>query len=118
MSERPRKFLAWAVKTFGQVALDHDERTARFVEEAIELAHAQGMPADKVGRIIDRVYSRPPGDLAKEIGQATATVELLAESMGLSADGLATIEFARVQTIPPAEWARRHSAKVALGIAS
>ena len=40
---RPKEFLAWAVRMFGPVALERQERLDRFIEEAIELAHAEGM---------------------------------------------------------------------------
>ena len=114
---RPKEFLAWAVKTFGPIALDRDERMDRFLEEAIELAHAAGVGRLHVNRIINRVYDRPAGDIIKEVGQAQACLECYAESIGLSSDAEATKEFERVQSIPQAEWTRRHQAKVDLGIA-
>ena len=115
---RPKHFLKWAVDMFGPVALERRERLTRFVEEAIELAHAEGMPRDTLSKIIDRVHSRPQGHPTKEIGQAQATLELFAESIGLSADDLAAGEFKRVQSIPKEEWTARHAAKIALGIAN
>ena len=115
--DRPREFLDWAVKMFGPIAMDDQERMARFVEEAVELAHAGFMPAEKLQAIIQRVYSRPAGTIRKEVGQAQATLECYAECMGLSADEEAAREWERVQSIPPEEWQRRHAAKVALGIA-
>jgi hypothetical protein len=45
---RPRDFLAWAVDTFGPIAAADMERTRRFVEEALELAHAMGLPLKSV----------------------------------------------------------------------
>lgn len=95
---RPRDFLGWAVEMFGQVALDRDERMDRFLEEAIELAHADGVGLIHLHRIIKRVYGRPAGDVAREIGQAQACLETLAESIGLSSDAEATKEFERVKT--------------------
>lgn len=115
---RPRIFLDWAVRMFGPVALDRRERLARFMEEAIELAHAEAMPPAMIAKIIDRVYSRPAGDTPKEVGQAQATLECFAESIGLSSDVEAQKEWERVQIFPKDHWERRHAAKVALGIAS
>ena len=115
--DRPSRFLNWAEETFGRVALDPRERTMRFVEEAIELAHAIGLDAGTVEAIIGRVYFRQPGTVPREIGQALATLELLAKAIGIDADKEATAEFYRVQSIPKEEWARRHAAKVAIGIA-
>lgn len=115
---RPKAFLNWAIETFGQVAADPHERSCRFIEEAIELVHADYMPRETVERILDRVYSRPAGPIAKEIGQAMATLECLAENIGLSADAECEREFARVKGIPKEEWTQRHDAKVAIQIAN
>lgn len=116
-NERPRDFLAWAVETFGPVAQSRSERLMRFVEEAIELAHAEGMAPETIFAIRKRVYGRPRGDTLKEIGQVQATLETFAENIGASADELAQAEFDRVQNIPRAEWECRHAAKQAIGIA-
>lgn len=115
---RPKAFLQWAIDTFGPVAAHRDERAARFVEEAIELAHAEGLDLLTVDRIMWRVYNRPRGHTAKEIGQAMATLECLAENIGLNAADEAEKEFARVQAIPQEEWTARHDAKVAMNIAN
>jgi len=114
---RPADFLAWARATFGPIALLRSERLLRFVEEAIELAHAEGMERDTLNLIADRVYSRPPGNVGKEIGQAQACLETFAENIGLSSEAEAQREWERVQEIPQEEWTRRHQAKVAVGIA-
>lgn len=114
---RPRDFLSWAVEVFGPVAKLRSERLLRFVEEAIELAHAEGMEREVFNRVADRVYSRPAGDTPKEIGQAQACLETFAENIGLSSAAEAQREWERVQSIPREEWARRHAAKQALGIA-
>lgn len=118
MNSRPKKFLAWATDIFGPIALDRQERLARFVEEAIELAQAENMDRALLGKIIDRVYSREAGWTPKEIGQAQACLECFAESIKESADKLASLEFDRVRCIPREEWTRRYEAKKAIGIAS
>jgi hypothetical protein len=115
---RPKAFLQWAIETFGPVASNRDERAARFVEEAIELAHAEGIGLLTIYRIMWRVYNRPRGNTAREIGQAQATLECLAENIGLSADAEAEREWARVQAIPKEQWTARHDAKVAQQIAN
>lgn len=115
--ERPAAFLAWAREMFGPVATVRGERLMRFIEEAIELAHADGMERATFDAITNRVYSRPVGEINKEIGQAQACLETYAENIGESASNLAEIEWQRVQRIPRAEWTRRHAAKRAIGIA-
>lgn len=114
---RPGAFLAWAIEMFGPVAKLRSECLLRFVEEAIELAHAEGMEREVFNRVADRVYSRPTGNVGKEIGQAQACLETFAENIGLSSDAEAQREWERVQEIPQAEWTRRHAAKQAIGIA-
>src|ERR1700685_720354 len=114
---RPKEFLAWAVAIFGPIALNRRERLLRFAEEALELIHAEGMSLDELDRITYRIWKRPPGETLKEIGQAQACLETFAENIGESADKLAQAEFERVPTIPREEWAGRHEAKVAVGIA-
>jgi hypothetical protein len=114
---RPKEFLDWAVTTFGPIANDRTERLMRFIEEAVELAHAESLPEIALQRVIERVYSRKPGATYREVGQAQACLETFAESIGLSSDKEASIEFARVRCIPKEDWQKRHAAKVAIGIA-
>jgi len=116
-ARRPTAFLAWACATFGPVAKVRSERLMRFVEEAIELAHADGMERSMLDAIAGRIYGRDRGEIKQEIGQAQACLETYAESIGESADALAEIEWQRVQSIPQSEWERRHAAKQAIGIA-
>jgi len=114
---RPAAFLAWAVEMFGPVAKVRGERLMRFMEEATELAHADGMEYSVLAAIANRVYARDPGDIKKEIGQTQACLETYAENIGESSDQLAELEWRRVQTIPRAEWGRRHAEKQKIGIA-
>lgn len=116
-SDRPAAFLAWAVEMFGPVAKLRSERLMRFIEEAIELAHADEMERATLEAITNRVYSRPPGEITKEIGQAQACLETYAENIGECSDLLTEIEWRRVRNIPRSEWERRHKAKQELGIA-
>ncbi len=116
--KRPREFLKLCVDTFGAVALNRDERAARCLEEVLEMVHSAGLPIGTVSRLAERVYARPAGDLAREIGQATVTLEMFAENEGFSADSEASREFDRFRAIPKEEWQARHAAKVKLGIAN
>lgn len=116
--DRPSRFLNWACETFtAEVAMNPGERLMRFVEEAIELSHACDMPRDTVEKIVARIYGREPGNIEQEIAQSQVTLEMLAKVLKLDLDWAARREFERVQAIPKEEWERRHSAKVALGIA-
>lgn len=116
---RPAAFLAWAADVFGDVALDRKERAMRFLEEALEVAHAEGVEMLIADRIMGRVWKKAPNpaETPREIGQAYACLETYAESIGVSADAEATTEFERVQTFSKDVLRERHQAKVVLGIA-
>lgn len=116
--QRQKQALAWACNTFTPaVALNLKERSSRFIEEAIELAQAAGLGKAAVLAIVDRVYTRKPGGVHREVGQAVMTLEALAELFSIDADVEADKELKRVQSIPLQEWHRRQAAKAALGIA-
>ncbi len=114
---RPKAFLDWAATVFGSIARSKEERTVRFLEEAIEVAHASGIQIGTVSGLAERVYARPSGHLSRELGQAAVTLEMLAEVNCLSLEDEAATEFERVQSIPIDEWQARHAAKIKLGIA-
>jgi len=115
--DRPGRAFVWAIKTFGDVAKDPHERTLRFLEEAIELAHAMGIEVDTTLAVVDRVYDREGGNISREVGQAQLTLELLGKAIEVDPEDEATKEFFRIQAVPQEEWDRRHAAKKALGIA-
>lgn len=115
--DRPSCALMWAEQTFGPIALNHEERALRFVEEAIELANALNVSHVALQAIVARVWNKSPGNVERELGQAQLTLELLSKAIGISADDEAMKEFYRIQSVPKEEWARRHAAKVAIGIA-
>jgi hypothetical protein len=117
MTDRASHFMQWAEDMFGDIALSRHERTLRFIEEAVELAHAMSLDRNEVGTIVARVYSRPAGDAVREAGQCLAVFECLMHVTGIDADHEATAELARVKSIPKEEWVKRHAAKIALGIA-
>lgn len=114
---KPLDALAWTVETFGTISVDRQERAKRVLEEAMELAHAEGVPDLVVHRIEARVYSRPMGEVKREIGQTMFTLAVLAANLGFDAVEEFYAEFNRVRNIPKAEWTKRHAAKVEVGIA-
>lgn len=112
-----KKVLDWANNSFGSIACNRDERAARLVEEAIEVAQVEGLPLEIVKRITDRVYSRPPGDLANELGGVGITAEALAENAGLDFEQCTQCEWERVLSKSSEWWEKKHAAKVAAGTA-
>ncbi len=116
MNTRPQEILAWAISTFGVIAIRRDERASRFLEEALELAQVEGVSEAMAETILARVYSRSCGDVTREIGQAQLTLECLAENISLDSDDLARQEFDRVRRLPKDYFVRRQNDKAALGI--
>jgi len=113
----PWEVVQWAEEMFGPVARDKHERAHRFLEEAIELAHAAGVDLRTVDKISQRVYSRPAGEIAKEIGQARMTLNAFAWNIGVEPEAEERREWDRIRAIPKEEWQRRHAAKIKIGIA-
>lgn len=109
---------AWAGKTFGAINMSKRERTRRFIEEAIELAQACGLPMDEVCALVSHVYFKPPGEVAQEAGGTGITLLMLCEVFGVSADVEERRELARVQSIPAQHFRDRHNAKAAAGVAA
>lgn len=108
----------WSQNTFGETAALPDERALRFIEEALELAQACGLNHKEVMKVAARVYSRERGNKFREFGQAGLTLEALAECHRVDLNDAANHEFKRILKIPQEEFAQRHAAKVADGIAN
>jgi hypothetical protein len=109
--------LGWVVDVFGaKIASDRDERARRLVEEAIELGQAVSIDRATVGRIADRVYSRPPGAVEQEIGGTAFTLFVLAEVLGFNAEDCLTLEYQRVRSTPRHIFTDKHVEKVEAGI--
>jgi hypothetical protein len=113
--ERGCSALDWAVKTFGPEAGDPVERASRFVEEAIELAHAAGVSRERLGRTVERIYRASMRRPLLEIGQAQLTLDAYAATGGQSAAALAESEFERVQRLDPAVLLASYERKKANG---
>lgn len=117
MIPRQCDVLDWAVENFGEVARNVDERAARLVEEAIEVAQHAGVPTYVIERIMRRVYSRPVGDLGQELGGVGIALMAVAENSGLGFQTEILKEWDRVQALPKEHWQRKHAEKVAAGTA-
>lgn len=73
----------WLLACFGQCfAAPDQERAARYMEESLELFHAHGKPFEDVISLARRVYSRPAGEIGKELGDAILTLTAFAEATG------------------------------------
>jgi hypothetical protein len=72
----------WLRACFGDaVTNDREERTHRFLEEAIELAQANGCTKQEAQKLLDYVYSRPPGE--GEVGGVLVTLAGVCSACGI-----------------------------------
>ncbi|WP_157035651.1 hypothetical protein [Sphingobium chungbukense] len=90
---------AWMVEVFGeQIAMDPLERIMRFLEEALELAQAEGMTATEVGRVVDYVYGRPVGETFQEVGGVLVTLAAFCFRREVDLKAAALTEFDRIDS--------------------
>lgn len=88
---------AWVVATLGdRLAESREERTLRFLEEAIELAQAQGIEEKRVNTMTAYVYDRPVGEPQQEMAGCLFTLACLAEAEGVDIEHITWGELARV----------------------
>ena len=87
----------WAIDCFGKsVARNQEERTHRFLEEALEMAQASGCTQADAHRLVDYVYGRETGDPAQEAGAVMLTLAALCNAIGLDMEDCAQKELSRV----------------------
>lgn len=73
-------------------------RTARFVEEAIRLAQANGMSRERVRRVLYSVYGDAPGIPSEEVGAVIVNLTALSNAMGVDMVQAGVQEHARIQS--------------------
>jgi hypothetical protein len=114
--ERQAAIFAWAKTAFGvEQSTSLPQRGLRLLEEAIETYQSVGGDPAQAHRLVDYVFSRPPGVLHQELGGVGVTTLALAAAAGLSADDEEAAEVARVLTKPLKHFTARNDAKNAAG---
>jgi hypothetical protein len=89
----------WMLACFGPVIpFDKMERNHRFVEEALELVQACGMPRLHAHRLVDYVYNRPTGEPVQEVGGVMITLAALCVANAMDMAEAGEIELARIWT--------------------
>jgi len=69
-----RRVAEWIRTRIGADHIAPQERAIRLLEEAVELAQAEGIPFDPVMRQIFHVYGRPAGQPQQEAGGVAVTL--------------------------------------------
>lgn len=86
----------WLRACFGDIGhIDPEERTHRFLEEAIELAQASGCTKRDAMRLVDYVYSRPQGKPDQEVGGVMVTLAGLCSAIDVCLHDAANRELTR-----------------------
>lgn len=110
------RVMRWLRECFGEdVASNRAERAARVLEEACELAQAEGVGVAQVGAICHRVYGRPVGIPEREGAGVMVAMLGWAGASWVDLDLLVEGEVARIESIGVEEWRRRHQAKADAG---
>lgn len=110
--------LNWAKSTFGPVAFDPAERAARLLEEAAEVAQAMGVKPEVARAIVGRTYSRPVGEVDKEVGGVLVCAYSICALIGKSPAEALYEECNRVTGRDRSEWVAKHEEKVKDGTAN
>lgn len=116
--ERQRQVIAWARRSFGDAVADNRiERVLRVLEEALELAQAEGLQLGAARHLASLVFSRLPGKSMQEVGGVSVTLLAYCEIAELSADQCERAEIDRILAKPLEHFRRRQNEKAALGVA-
>lgn len=93
------RVLPWLLECFGaEIAADPQERSHRFLEEALELVQACGATESEAHQLVQYVYARPVGDKAQEVGGVMVTLAALCLAQGLDMHAAGEAELARIWT--------------------
>ena len=119
LSRSVRQIVAgkWARLCFGDATMTPLERVRRTLEEALELAQAEGMSREDMHRLVDYVSDRPVGDPIQELGGVCLTLLVYADTKGVSLEDVELEELRRVQSKSVKHFKDRHNAKAAAGVA-
>lgn len=78
---RVREWVSACFPTRSQ--LDREERTHRFLEEALELAQAHGCTKADALALVEYVFARPDGEPLQETGAVLVTLAALSNTVGI-----------------------------------
>ena len=98
-----------------------EERTARVLEEAIELFDCEHKDRDaaraQAHKLVDRVFDHAPGHTVQEAGGLIVTFLAYCAAKGVRLDNLADAEIKRVGKMTKEHFVARQKAKAEAGVA-
>lgn len=113
---RQKSLYDWCVEAFAGGDNSPRIRMLRFVEEAAELAQAQGLSEAAVQNIVSYVFKRPVGEMHQEVGGVMVTLQCFCQAAGLSVVDAEQDEIARVNSKPIEHFQRRQREKAQAGL--
>ncbi|TXH35241.1 MAG: hypothetical protein E6Q98_15710 [Rhodospirillaceae bacterium] len=109
---------SWVLTSVGREAFEsRQERAARVLEEAIELAQAEDLPQPQATALVRHVYSKPIGDPVQETAGIGVTLIAYAAAAGISLPVVIARELARIEALPADHFRKRQQAKADAGVA-
>jgi NTP pyrophosphatase (non-canonical NTP hydrolase) len=89
----------WLIACFGEeISHDRDERSHRFLEEALELYQAAGRSKQEALQLVDYVYARDVGMMPQEVGGVMTTLAAFCYAHDLDMQRCGDAELDRVWT--------------------
>ena len=117
LSSYQRRVEQWLDACFPPaVRSNRAERTHRFLEEALELAQANGCSRDDALALVEYVFGRPVGRPDEEVGGVMVTLAGLCSASGINMDDAGHRELERnwdrIETIRAKQQAKPHGSPV------
>lgn len=87
----------WVQRCFGDVVrYNREERSQRFLEEALELVQANGLSKEGALALVEYTYGRPVGVVEQELGGVMVTLAALCDACQLDMVKEGEVELARI----------------------
>jgi hypothetical protein len=100
MGDREKRVAEWIRTRIGEANLHSRERAMRILEEAVELAQAEGITAEQVQRQTAHVFDRPAGNPVQEASGIAVCLLGWCASAGTTFDAIADAEITRIEAKP------------------
>lgn len=100
MRDLQKRVMEWVRTRIGPEHTHSRERAMRLLEEAVELAQAEGIFIESVQRQVGHVYGRPAGEPEQEAAGVAVCLLAWCESRGISFVTLAAREIERIEAKP------------------
>lgn len=113
-----KRIVEWVETRFGKAIMQNrHERTIRVLEEAIELAQAEGITFADADKLTKRVYSRPAGHPRQEVAGIGVTLLAYCACTIVDFDLVMEQEIMRIEEMPWDHFRKKQQEKADAGVA-